>query len=268
MGYVKTAEEVSDIQQLLSSARFLADAVTVEFETTTEFVEYLLPPCLEPAAEPLGFVNVSRWQSAYCGEFDAAWVGVKARFEDIEGSYTIELMIDRDTAIATGREQWGEVKKRADMGYYHDGPYIYGYAERYGVRLIEVNAALGPDEGPAEADDDDHTFELKAFPAADGIGLEYDPLLITRHSRAAYRSVRRGSAEITLRGTEFDPLDTVPIVSVGEAIHAVGDVQFTGSERRAFGNRADYLPYVLGRNYDDLRLFPQPARYRMEQPTA
>jgi acetoacetate decarboxylase len=266
MGYVKTSAEVEEIQQLVAAWTFVGDQVSVEFETTPEFVEYILPPCLEPPARPTGFVNVSRWQSALAGEFDMAWVGVLARYGEIEGAYTIQMLLNGDTPIAIGREWMGEVKKRAEMGYFHDGPHIYGFGARHGVRVIEVNGLFGIDEGPAEASF--HTLEIKAFPAAEGRGLEYDPLLIVRNSHANYRSLRRGSADITLRGTEFDPLDTVPVVSIGEAVHTVGETRSTIEQKIPFANRADYLPYVFGRHYDDLRLFPSPARYTLEQTLA
>jgi acetoacetate decarboxylase len=266
MGYVKSAEEVEEIQRHISPSTYVGDQLSVEFETTAEFVKYILPPCLDPPERPTGLVNVSRWQSTVAGEFDVAWVGVMARYGEIEGTYTVEMLLSGDTPVSIGRERLGEVKKRGEMGYFHDGPYIYGFGARHGVRVIEVTAKLGPDEGPEEASF--HTLELKAFPAAEGRGLEYDPLLVVRNSHATHRSVRRGSADITLRGTEFDPLDTVPIVSVGTATHVVGETVSAIGEKVSFANRDDYLPYVLGRHYDDLRLFPSPARYTPEHATA
>lgn len=266
MGYVKTKAEVAEIQRMMTHARYVCDGVTVAFETTPAFVEYILPPCLQPTPQPTGFVNVSRWQSVHSGEFDLAWVGIMAQFGNIEGAYTIAMLLNGDTPISIGRERWGEVKKRAELGYFHDGPHLYGFGARNGVRLIEVRATLGADEGPSETRS--HSLEIKAFPAADGVGLEYDPVLVVRDSRATYRSVRRGSAKITLRGTEFDPLDTVPIVSVGEATHVVGETIPQVTQRVPLANRDDYLPYVLGRHYDDLRLFPQPARYNVDSVVA
>jgi acetoacetate decarboxylase len=263
MGYVKTPEEVEEILERFRVPTFVSDQVSVEFETTPEFVEYLLPPCLEPAERPSAMANVSRWQSTYCGEFDLAWVAILARYGDYEGWYSVSVLLNGDTPISTGREQWGEIKKRAELGYYHDGPHVYGFGQRNGVKLVEVDATFGPDEGPAEGVG--HTLEIKAFLDTYGNGFEYDPLMVVTTMTDTYRSVRRGTAELTLRGTEFDPLDTMPIVSVGEAFHTVGETIVSVEATDPLTNRDDYLPYILGRFYDDVRCFKQPARYRASQ---
>ena len=45
MGFVKTPEEVKEIQALLSKGRFTVESVSIEFETTFEFLRKVLPPC-------------------------------------------------------------------------------------------------------------------------------------------------------------------------------------------------------------------------------
>lgn len=263
MGYVKSSEDVAAMLSLMKRAHYVADQVNVEFTSTTDFIEHVLPPCLEPVDEPRGVINVSRWQSIYCGEFDMGCVYLFARHRNIEGVYCLNMFMSGEAPITMGREHYGEPKKLARMGYHHDGPYIYGYVERHGVRLIEVNATLGEDEGPAEAEF--HALELKAFPAAKGDGLEYDPLLVVSTNVDTHRSVRSGTAEVTLRGTAHDPLETIPIVSLGKAVHTVGESITCVTDTYAYPDRDAYLPYTLGRDYDNTTLLARPYRYTAEE---
>ena len=66
MSFVKTAEQVREIEDLMARGQFTTESVTVEFTTTKEFVRSVLAPCFEPADEPIAYANVSRWQSALC----------------------------------------------------------------------------------------------------------------------------------------------------------------------------------------------------------
>jgi acetoacetate decarboxylase len=65
MGWVKTPEEIARIQRVLAAPRFTdAERLQVDFLTTPEFVRSVLPPGLEPAAEPIVSASVGMFRSA------------------------------------------------------------------------------------------------------------------------------------------------------------------------------------------------------------
>ena len=253
MGYVKTREEVARIQELLTVGHFQIEGLAIEFETTPEFVREVLPPCFAAVETPRALARVSRWQSHLCGEFDSAIVGLIARYGDLEGFYTLLMVVRGDMPVTIGRELWGEVKKTGSARLYGHGAAMYGYAERNGTRLVEIEAELGPDLGPATSDD--YALELKAFPAADGVGLQYDPLVVALRAQSAYTSVREGTGRLTLTGTPWDPVNTIPVVRVGVARHVNGTSLYKCVRQEVLPDRDAYLPYVYGRHYDDFALF-------------
>jgi acetoacetate decarboxylase len=263
MSFVKTADEVAEIQRLLTATRYVVDQLVIGFRTTEEFVREVLPPCLGPAEKPSGMAAICRGQSSFCGEYDLAWVGLNARYGEIEGIYTLSMLVSGDSGdmpVILGREVWGEVKKHARLGYSHDGPRVRGYAERHGVRVVEIEATLEPVEvGPRSLNY--ATLDIKAYPAADAVGFQSAPLLVVLDVEENDDTVRRGEGRLTLRGTPHDPLDTIPIVSTGRALQAMGETIFTFRALHELPDSDALLPYVYGRAYDDLSLFPRPLRY-------
>lgn len=263
MGFVKTQEQVAEIEGLLEATRYVVDQVAIGFETTEEFVRSVLPPVLEPAERPGGMVCVTRGQSSFCGEYDLAWVGINARYGDTVGVYTLSMIVNGDMGelpITGGREIWGEVKKQGRIGYSRDSDHVRGFVERHGVRIIELEVALeGEDRGPRTLEYS--TFDVKGVPSADGRGLQWDPVLVVLDVVERDDSVRKGQGKLTLRGTAHDPLDELPIVRTGTALHAIGDSVFTTGRVEPLGEPNAYLPYIYGRAYDDFGAFPRPQRY-------
>ena len=256
MGFVKTADECQAIQRLFARPRWLLDGVRVRFTTTTDFIQSVLPPCLEPAAEAAGVISVGRWQSACCGEFDTASVYVSCTDGEVEGLYNLAMIVTGDTPVTWGREVWGEVKKRGDIGYFRSPSSIFAYAERNGTRLIEIEARV---DGPETATSTSGwCFEVKAFPAANGIGLEHPPRLVRIKVSSEAARERAGTATLRLGGTAFDPLDTIPISDLGSASHVSDSPVYEVIDVRDLPDEEAYIPYVYGRHYDDLTKFRIP----------
>lgn len=264
MAYVKTPAEIAAMRPMFAKPKFLLDGLRIEFETSMDFIKSVLPPCLEAPAKPVALASVGRWQSWACGEFDTACIYVGARHKDIEGFYNLTMLVSGDMPITWGREVWGEGKKQATMGYHRDGGDFYGFGERNGVRLIEIEAEMGPDRGAGESIS--HSFEVKACPSADGEGLEYDPVLIVLKAHTRYTHLREGKGTLRLRSSVFDPCGTVPVEKLGAATHVNGESIYTVEAATPQTDRAAYIPYIYGRNYDDLSKYPIPARYRRKPP--
>lgn len=260
MGFVKTAEEVKEIQRLLADGKFTTEGVTIEFETTPEFVRSVLAPCFEPAGQPIAYANISRWQSAMCGEFECAIVFLKCRYKEHEGTTMLWIVVSGDMPVTIGREMWGEPKKTGSAQVYMDGHEFYGYAERNGKRLIEISAEFGENIGPVVYQSLD--FELKATPHVSGYGLQDDVVLTCMKNTENYSVRREGSGQLKFSGTEMDPLDSIPVVSVGKAYYSQGESSWIVPWFDTLPDRDAYLPFIYGQKYDDFRLFPQVARFK------
>lgn len=262
MGYVKTAEELEVLKRAEHlEPSYLVEGLRIAFETTPAFVRSVLPPCLEPAERPAALATANRYQKLVGGDFNSSCVFIEARHEGVPGWYCLTMLLTGEWGTVRGREIWGEPKKMAGIELHRDGAYAASYAERYGTRVIALDAELTEELGPQQASF--LSYELKGFPAAVGFGLEYDPLLVVIASEASYASVRRGRGRISFQGTPHDPLDSIPIVSTGAAtLVGGGELKVIPKQVKSLPDRDAYLPFIYGRAYDDYPAFERPLRLR------
>ncbi len=260
MSYVKSGDYVAKVEAMFRQPRFLYEGLRVAFQTTPAFIEEILPPGLEPGDAPDAYLSIGRWQSAVCGQFDTGSVFFKAQHEGTVGWYNLTMIVSGETPVVWGREVWGEVKKHGTAGVYRDGNLYHAYAERHGVRLMEIEAELDQVENDVVADT--VALEVKACPSASGVGLEYDPRLLKLGCRSTFRKVVSGTGRLTLRGTPDDPVDTIPVEKILSVSYAEGETAYHHIGSSTLCPAQDYLPYFYGRHYDDYTRFPVAARYK------
>ena len=152
----------------------------------------VLPPPLEPAAEPLVTVGIGTLGRSNCvGAFDGGMLCVRARYKDVEGDFCLAMPMSTDVAIIFGRELYGEPKKQARVQLKSDGDVVRASVERFGTVYMSLEARLTenvPIDGPTYAD----RFHFKFMHAANGRGLEFDPILVHAHFTQHVRVHRRG----------------------------------------------------------------------------
>lgn len=259
MSFVKTDQEVAEIESLLSKGQFTTESLTIEFKTTQDFLRKVLPPCFDLPDEPIAYANVSHWQSALCGEFDCGIIYLSCKYKGEAGTTMLTLFVSGDMPVTIGREMWGEGKKTGNARLYVDGHEVYAYAERNGVRLIEIQAELGADLGPAQNNVKD--FELKAQPHTTGKGFQNKVVLSCLDTAEDFRVTRQGTGTLKLAGTAVDPLDTIPVVEVGGVSYGEGASCWTIPFWEELDDGHDYRPYIYGQKYDDFRLFNKARRF-------
>ena len=249
MGFVKSAAEIERIQATLAAPRFVnAQVLAVTFLTRERIVEAILPPGFEAAEEPRVTIQLGRWQSNCCGDFSGGSVKLAARFGGVDGDYPLSMYMDSDHAITFGRDLFGEPKRAGEASLFRRPGGFTGFIERGGVRLAELELdaveELGPTRGVA------NNFNIKARPAADGIGLEEDALITCATFETEARATVEGLASLSLRGSVHDPLDELEVVEVLGGRYVEADVS---AASRVVGSipAADFLPYFYGRNGDD-----------------
>ncbi|KAJ5261381.1 hypothetical protein N7478_011976 [Penicillium angulare] len=87
-----------------------------------------------------------------------------------QASIVLLILINDDTPETWGREVWGEAKKTGATRLWRSGNCRYGFAERNGVRLVEVEMECGDDLPPQIGKGS--KFEIKAYPHSQGRGLQ------------------------------------------------------------------------------------------------
>ncbi|EXK80055.1 acetoacetate decarboxylase [Fusarium oxysporum f. sp. raphani 54005] len=253
MSFVATPEEVQAFEDLSSNPSFSQELIVTDFETTPEFIQSVLPPNFEAGDTPTGHISVGTFESKLCGEFDCAMVSIDVKFNGRPGTYLLELIVSGDMPVTWGREVWGEVKKTGTCKIWRSGNYRYAVAERYGVRLIELQGEFGDDQPPRIRENT--AYEIKAYPHSMGRGLQWAPkvnqLKVVEHDTRW----SKGTGRITIRGTSSDPLHSIPIKAISEFIYCSGRSDYNVVADYDLGATDAYLPYLVGRHYDDLRRF-------------
>ncbi len=255
MGYVWSPEQIEAYEGYYREVVYHFSGLSVGFTTTPEFVREVLPPCLEPPAEPRGVVALSFGREEWNGvptvaeEENVGGVWLWAKRDGVEGLYSLTVVVSGDMNVTTGRESWGMPKKRGESAFLHDGEQLYGYTERRGTRLIEVAATLGTELEPFA--EECPLFELKGWIAPDGDGLQDDPSLVVFDTRTSYKRARCMEAALRLTGTLEDPVGDIPLVSVDEGLFYAGVETYRFRERVVLPDRDAYRPYIYGRQYDD-----------------
>jgi acetoacetate decarboxylase len=246
----KSPAEIAKIEERMRAPIF-ADArwLAVQYLTRPEIVREVLPPPLVPADEPLVTVGIGTMGRSNCvGAFDGGMMCVRARYQEVEADYCLAMPMSTDAAIIFGRELYGEPKKQARVQLRSAGDVMRASVERFGIECMSLEARL-IDEVPVRGPTYTDRFHFKFMHAADGRGLEFDPILVRVHFTQHVRVHRRGPAKITFCPSHHDPLGEIEIVAVRGATYFEGDIH-AEARRLATVEAARFMPYAF-QNIDD-----------------
>jgi acetoacetate decarboxylase len=244
--FVKTADEIRDIQAIYARPNFMAvRSLTVLFETDPEALRALLPPPLEPTPEPLGTAWVGEIGNSNCaGPFFGAALFLRARYRDVVGNYCLTMPMSTDTALIFGRDLYGEPKKLARIVFEEQGEHIWGHAERFEIRYLSLRGRM---EGPGRTGRlETSTFHFKYLPRPDGAGFDHPPLLVHVRGEVNVQSSRRGKGEVIFRDSPHDPVSDVPVTQVVEAVYTEGVSHSSGRVLCEVDPEA-FLPYAFAK---------------------
>ncbi len=242
MGLVKTLEEIEQIQKVLSQPRALsAEMVSIEFRTTREIVERLLPPGLEPATEPTGIAYMGRFGRSNAHAFSGAALYLTARHGDLEGAYGLTMPVDTERAMLFGREMIGEPKRLCAMGFRRDGNKVRSTAVRYDTTVMEIE--FHSSQVLSGMTLQRRFFHYKFSHDVSGVGLQHDPILVAVDVELRLSRVELGSGTLALGNSAHDPFGEIDIVEVSSATYTEGDL--IGSVRQlATVSAKDFLPHA------------------------
>ncbi len=246
MRFVKTADEVRKLQSIYARPQFMATrSLYVLFETKPEAVEALLPPPLEPTAEPIGSAWVGDIGNSNCvGPFMGAALYVRARYRDLVGDYCLTMPMSTHAAVTFGRELYGEPKKLAKVVLERRGEHVWGSVERHDIRYMSLRGRM---EGPGPTGrHQSSTFHFKFLPRPDGSGFDHPPLLVHITTETTVNTAERGKGEVVFRDSPHDPVADIPVTQVIGATYAEG-VSYTSGRVLCEVDPEAFLPYSFGK---------------------
>jgi acetoacetate decarboxylase len=239
-----------------TGAEIWSQALTAIYETDADVVAAVLPPPLEPPAEPLVRATITVVDMPGVGRFGAGYFAVRARHEGTDGEYPLLMPMTTEQATVGGRETFGEPKKIGEVWVEREGDAARGVMSRLGFTLVEIRGRV-VETLPVPAERTKTDFYFKFLPSPDGKGFDSDPALVYCHKREKARLVERVEGEVVLGESPVDPVADVPVRRL---------VELTWSERATFQTGEIHsrvpsewlLPYAHQR-YDDLSVLAAPA---------
>ncbi|HLH29256.1 MAG TPA: acetoacetate decarboxylase family protein, partial [Acidimicrobiales bacterium] len=207
----RSLDEMTNREVEATSVDTWATTLVATYETDPEAVAAVLPPPLQPPAEPLVRVTVATVDVGRgYGVFGAGTFAVHCRHEGTDGDYALVMPMTTEQAVIGGRETFGEPKKLAEMVLDRDEHGVRGAVTRMGVTFLEVEGEIGAEVDPAP-ERVRSSFYLKFLPSPTGKGFDGDPLLVHVRRRERTRRQWRVNGQVTLRESRFDPVADLPV---------------------------------------------------------
>jgi len=245
----RSEERLRNREVEATSVDVWATTLVATYLTDPEIVAAVLPPPIEPVAEPLVKVTVATVDIAGYPTFGAGSFSVRARHEGTEGFYALLMPMTTEQSVIGGRETFGEPKKLGAVDLVRDGERVTGTFARMGVEIVNVNGRVGAELDLPEPETRTD-FYLKFLPSPDRKGFDSDPALVYCHRTEQIRRLEAVDGEVILRDSRFDPVADLPVREL---------VAITLSERSSIQRGeihgtvpAEWIrPYVHQR-YDDM----------------
>jgi acetoacetate decarboxylase len=206
----RSEERLRNREVEATSVDVWATTLVATYLTDPEIIAAVLPPPIEPGAEPLVKVTVATVDISGYPTFGAGSFSVRARHEGTEGYYALLMPMTTEQSVIGGRETFGEPKKLGAVDLDRHGDRVTGTFARMGVEIVNVSGRIGPElELPDTETRTD--FYLKFLPAPDGKGFDSDPALVYCHRTEQTRKLEKVDGEVVLRESRFDPVADLPV---------------------------------------------------------
>ena len=249
MGFVRTQEEIDRYFGFAVREFPGAKMLGIMYETDPAVIAALLPPPLQPAAEP--------WALSYIAEFPDTNLGpgyregaifIRCQFNGEVGNYCLSMPLEGpDDRVFNGRDIYGFPKKTGIVSLTREGGKAHGYVERKGLRFATLSAELTMkmDAPPLKVGP---SFLFKFSPKADLTpGFDGPILLVKQRTEIEYHCFEMGTGTIEFQDSPFDPWSEVVCKRVIAAYYFTSTNRMLPGEIVGEADPKVFLPYSFSR---------------------
>ena len=177
----------------------------IVYRSDAEKIAALLPPGIEPGAEPNVHLSIYNVPVPDEPEYGVMY-GVDASYRGTEGRYAIGYGIDQESAVFISRDMNGQPKYPAETVYYRMGNQITARCIHQGYTFIEFEGEVTGDRTELP----DYTVNewwVKVSRAVGGAEKAYDFPPHVVHVESSYGTQARQdvTGKLTLRESPWDP---------------------------------------------------------------
>lgn len=180
----------------------------VKYRTDPEKIAALLPPGIEPGAEPIVTLTIYNFPVPNIPEYGIVTT-IDANYNGIEGEYTLGYGIDQESAIFVSQETNGQPKYPCDTQYYRFMDQVVAKCTHQGYTFVEFNGtSSGVDEPMDEWTQNEWWIKVSRAVSVGGPATGYDFPPHVVHVASKYGTQRREKVEgqLVLRDSPWDPL--------------------------------------------------------------
>jgi Acetoacetate decarboxylase (ADC) len=182
----------------------------IVYRTDPDKIADILPPGIEPGAEPQVHLNVYNVPVKGEPEYGVS-TKVVANYDGTPGYYGIGLGIDQESAIFISQELNGQPKFPCSIVYFRRGDHVAARCTHQGYTFLEfAGEVVGV--APADAGDhEEHDWWIKSSRAVGGVEKSYDFPPHVVDVASVQQTVRAETVDGTLllRDSPWDPYTTM-----------------------------------------------------------
>ncbi|KAJ6103203.1 hypothetical protein N7486_005630 [Penicillium sp. IBT 16267x] len=201
--------------------------LTVTYQTSVQCVRHLVPDMLELENEPQVSVMLMQHRMSSFGPYNEYVHSVKVKYKGDTFDYFLSLILDNDSPILCGREQFGFPKKlgKVTLDLKTGSTVVHGYVERpVGQKVIEVD--FQPEQ---KVKGTVQTVKGTVQTTIQGLNLRVIPSVVSGKKpsvkelvpvdiRMEAHEVWQGSGSVCFpEPSRFDPMHEITVLRYGEA---------------------------------------------------
>jgi acetoacetate decarboxylase len=202
--------------------------LVLRYPTAADRVADLLPAGLEMCGEPVVQIGV------YCvpvhGEPEhGISVRVPARFDGVDGQYSLGIGIDQESAIFISRETNGQPKFPCSVRLFRLGDGVHASATHQGHTFMSFDGTVGGTVEPTGEEVQENEWWIKVSRAVGGAEKAYDfpPHVVAVRTTGTMTHCETVDGDLVLRSSPWDPVaDLLPMA--GEATAELVTMRHTG----------------------------------------
>ncbi|MCY4426121.1 MAG: acetoacetate decarboxylase family protein [Halieaceae bacterium] len=180
----------------------------IKYRTDADRIAALLPPGIEPGAEPNVNLTIYNFPVPNVPEYGIVTT-VDADYNGIAGEYTLGYGIDQESAIFISQETNGQPKYPCETTYYRFMDKVVARCTHQGYTFVEFNGtSSGVDEPMDEWEQNEWWIKVSRAVSVGGPATGYDFPPHVVHVCSKYGTQRREAVqgELVLRDSPWDPL--------------------------------------------------------------
>jgi acetoacetate decarboxylase len=178
----------------------------IVYRTDPEKIAALLPPGIEPGANPNVNVTIYNYPVPDVPELGIVMT-VDADYNGTPGEYTLGYGIDQESAIFNSQQINGQPKYPCTTDFYRCGPVVTARCTHQGYTFVEFKGmSTGRAEDLPEFDQNEWWIKVSRACGLVSEGYDFPPHVVHVHSRygTAWREEVEG--DLVLRDSPWDPI--------------------------------------------------------------